>query len=80
MRAIGSVVPEVTMTVETLSCIQCDREFDFSPEDRQRYAQRGFDLPRRCPGCRRHKAREACDDFERRREVKKRDYRLKYDS
>ena len=80
MGAIGSVVKEVTMTVETLSCIQCGREFDFSPEDQQRYAHRGFDLPRRCPACRKHKARGASDDFERRRGVKKRDYRLKYDT
>ena len=40
-----------------LVCVQCDSEFELTPVERKRYESKGFNLPRRCPECRRHKNR-----------------------
>ena len=67
------------MTSEVVVCIQCGGEFEFPSDEKARYAGRGFDMPRRCPACRKHKARPSSDGADRRRNGKKRDYHLKYD-
>ena len=38
-----------------LTCIQCDDLFEFTATEQDRYDRLGFDAPRRCPNCRRHK-------------------------
>jgi hypothetical protein len=38
-----------------LTCIQCGSEFEFSPEQQQRFQSKGFDPPLRCELCRQHK-------------------------
>jgi hypothetical protein len=68
------------MAIELVVCIQCGEEFEFPLEEQARYAGKGFDLPRRCPACRKHKARPASDGPHHRRKEKKRDYHLKYDN
>lgn len=40
-----------------LDCIQCDESFIHSVKEQARHARHGFDPPRRCPACRRHKVR-----------------------
>lgn len=40
-------------TDETLSCIDCSREFTFTSGEQQFFAQKGFqNKPNRCPDCR----------------------------
>lgn len=42
------------MSYETkeLSCVDCGVIFEFSAEDQEFYAGRGFSEPKRCPKCR----------------------------
>lgn len=60
------------MKDKTLFCIQCDDEFVFSVAEQQRFDRMGFDEPRRCPACRKHKTREEEGDERRRQKGKKR--------
>lgn len=57
-------------------CIQCGNPFELSEIEKKRFAAKGFDFPRRCHDCRRHKNREA--EKSRKHPNRKRDYRLKY--
>lgn len=51
------------MDDQILVCVQCDESFTFSHRDQERFRQRGFDPPRRCPVCRQHKVRmDAAND------------------
>jgi hypothetical protein len=69
------------MEAQFLVCIQCGQEFEFPPEEQARYAERGFDQPRRCPSCRKHKSRPSNPgDSGRRKDGKKRDYHMKYNA
>jgi len=45
------------MEAVTLSCIQCGTEFVFSGQERERCMAKGFGMPRRCPECRKKKAK-----------------------
>ena len=60
-----------------LTCIQCDAPFEFSDNEQGFYRDRGFDTPRRCPVCRKHKSKWTEGPSGRNRRDKKRDYRLK---
>ena len=46
------------MKTQVLTCIQCDEDFEFSTQEQQKYNQRGFDAPLRCPRCRRNKYKD----------------------
>ncbi|HSA07239.1 MAG TPA: zinc-ribbon domain containing protein [Candidatus Gastranaerophilales bacterium] len=35
-----------------LQCADCGCEFDFSPEEQEFYAEKGFSTPKRCASCR----------------------------
>jgi uncharacterized protein with PIN domain len=48
---------EMTMENKTITCIQCEREFEFTVNDQLRYEKMNFDEPRRCPDCRKKKLR-----------------------
>jgi CxxC-x17-CxxC domain-containing protein len=37
---------------KTLSCSDCNMEFEFSEREQAFYAEKGFTEPRRCPSCR----------------------------
>ena len=39
-------------------CIQCGEEFEFSIGDQRRYREMNFDDPKRCPDCRKKKAKQ----------------------
>ena len=45
------------MATSIITCIQCEADFEFTAEERQRYARQGFDEPKRCPSCRKHRLR-----------------------
>lgn len=35
-----------------LSCADCGQDFNFSADDKEFYAQKGYSNPKRCPSCR----------------------------
>jgi len=37
---------------EQLQCVECGKIFEFSAEDQEFYAQKGYSSPKRCPECR----------------------------
>ena len=41
-----------------LACIQCQENFELTHDEQEKFEKRGFDLPLRCPQCRRHKSRD----------------------
>ena len=45
------------MESEWIVCVQCDSEFEFDAADQQRYAEKEYDAPQRCPDCRKHKSK-----------------------
>ena len=45
------------METEWIVCIQCDEEFEFSIADQIRYERKGFEPPKRCSECRKHKSK-----------------------
>ncbi|MFH2219653.1 MAG: zinc-ribbon domain containing protein [Pseudomonadota bacterium] len=61
-----------------LTCIQCDTEFEFGKREQEKFRERGFTPPLRCPYCRKNKSRESERDEIRKFKDKKRQYRLKY--
>jgi hypothetical protein len=38
-----------------LECIQCENEFEYTVSEQEYYERMGFDDPKRCPYCRKHK-------------------------
>ena len=40
------------MADKTLTCSDCNMEFEFSEREQAFYAEKGFTEPRRCPSCR----------------------------
>jgi CxxC-x17-CxxC domain-containing protein len=36
----------------SLTCVQCSSEFNFSADDQEFHASRGYQEPKRCPSCR----------------------------
>ncbi|MDD5724013.1 MAG: zinc-ribbon domain containing protein [Syntrophales bacterium] len=40
-----------------IGCIQCGHEFAFTVAEQRAYRDRGFSSPRRCPECRKKKAK-----------------------
>jgi hypothetical protein len=50
---------------EILMCQQCERLFVFTAEEAERYESQGFDPPRRCRDCRKHKTKGGEDPSKR---------------
>lgn len=48
----------------SLICIQCGNQFSISFNEYERLFMRGFDIPKRCPDCRKHKSHNAHDAHE----------------
>jgi hypothetical protein len=42
-------------------CIQCEREFEFSINEQLRCKKMNFDIPKRCPDCRKKKLKISDD-------------------
>jgi hypothetical protein len=53
-------------------CIQCEEEFQFSVSEQKKYEDRGYDIPKRCPSCRKHKSRNSDLTEDRRHSNRKR--------
>jgi hypothetical protein len=69
---------EMKMENKIITCIQCDREFEFTIHDQLRYEKMNFDEPRRCPDCRKNKLRTT--DFQNVKRIRKKDfYRSKFE-
>ena len=62
-----------------ITCIQCDMDFEFSAEEQKKFQRKGFDFPRRCPECRKHKYRDSEHQEKRKFKDKKKHYRQKFD-
>ena len=45
------------METKWIVCLQCETEFEFDASEQRRYAEKGYDDPRRCPSCRKHKTK-----------------------
>lgn len=52
------------MENKIIQCIQCDTEFEFTPFNQEEYAAKGYDEPKRCPTCRKHKIKTSFDGHE----------------
>jgi hypothetical protein len=63
----------------TITCIQCDTDFEISAKDQERYERKGFDLPRRCPQCRKHKSSDRTYYEKRKFKSKKKHFQMKYE-
>jgi hypothetical protein len=61
------------------NCVQCDELFEISVNEQERCERMGFDLPIRCPQCRKHKTRQVDDNTHRKSKDKKKHYRMKND-
>lgn len=62
-----------------ITCIQCKEDFDFSIEEQEKLEKRGFDVPLRCPRCRKNKSRNLHNEKERKFKGKKKRHRMKFD-
>jgi hypothetical protein len=49
------------MDSQWIVCAQCDTEFEYNTEEQAWHARKGFDAPRRCPECRKHKNKYMSD-------------------
>jgi len=62
-----------------ITCVQCEADFEFTDNEQEKFRQRGFDIPLRCPQCRKKKCRKEGERSEIRKiRDKKKHYRLKY--
>ena len=66
------------MENKIITCIQCEREFEFTVQDQLRYEKMNFDEPRRCPDCRKNKLKTT-DSQNMKRNRKKDLYRSKFE-
>ena len=46
-----------TRQSEWIVCVQCDTEFEYNVIEQTRHYEMGYDTPRRCPDCRKHKTK-----------------------
>ncbi|HHP7233839.1 MAG TPA: zinc-ribbon domain containing protein [Desulfobacterales bacterium] len=65
------------MTDVTIVCIQCDREFELDDQQQEHLHSMGFDLPKRCPECRKRKSKAV--KMARHPDDKKKHFRMKYE-
>lgn len=61
----------------TIVCIQCGCEFELNSQQQDYFNSRGFDLPKRCPECRKRKSKNT--KISRHPEDKKKHFRMKYE-
>ena len=62
-----------------LTCIQCEKDFEFSIAEQEYYGDRGFDPPKRCPSCRKNKSKAAGHHSKKNRYDNKQYKRIKFD-
>lgn len=49
------IMSEGKLEVQILKCADCGIEFEFSVDDQEYYASKGYSTPKRCPECRQAK-------------------------
>ena len=65
------------MKSKFVECVQCEEIFEFTVKEQERCSQMGFDAPRRCHQCRKHKSRDGENDGWKSARGKKRNHRSK---
>ncbi len=55
------------MRDQIIHCIQCDNPFTFTVSEQKRVNSQGFDAPKRCPECRKHKQKSVNSEKRRRK-------------
>ena len=68
------------MRDKIIECTQCNREFNFTVSEQAYYRKMGFDEPRRCVDCRKHKTKASHNFNPKMSMDKKKHFRLKYDN
>ena len=66
------------MRDQLITCVQCNTEFRFSAVEQEHYNHKGFNPPKRCPQCRKNKAKLA-DPEQNLHSFKKKHSRNEYD-
>ena len=66
------------MRDQLITCVQCNTEFRFSAVEQEHYNHKGFNPPKRCPQCRKNKAKLA-DSEQNAHANKKKHSRTEYD-
>jgi CxxC-x17-CxxC domain-containing protein len=59
---------------QQLQCVECGKIFDFSAEDQEFYAKKGYSSPKRCPECRENRKARTNSGGSRRGFKEKREY------
>jgi hypothetical protein len=67
------------MRDQLITCVQCNTEFRFSAVEQEYYKNKAFNPPKRCPQCRKNKAKLAEPEQNTPHPVKKRHSRSEYD-
>jgi len=62
-----------------ITCIQCQEDFEFTVHEQEKFKQRGFDIPLRCPQCRKNKSRDREYEECKKPRDKKKQHRPKFD-
>ena len=62
-----------------IACVQCEADFELSEKEEEKYIRMEFDLPRRCPLCRKHKSGDRKFYEKRKHRNKKKHFRMKYE-
>ena len=68
------------MRDKILECAQCNNDFQFTVAEQIHYLKMGFDEPRRCADCRKHKTKVGDNINPKMYTGKKKHFRLKYDN
>ena len=68
------------MKTRLITCVQCEKEFEFSIIDQKNFRERGFDPPKRCPSCRRKKSKLSELQQENKHNNKKKYHRQDYEN
>ena len=63
----------------TLTCVQCEQDFVYTAAEQRNMVNRGFDMPRRCMACRKHKTKLVSEPSYNGRRDRKKLLRQKYD-
>ena len=58
-------------------CIQCENEFVITAAEQERLASKGFDIPKRCPECRKKKTKAVKENDSRSPREKRRHEKLR---
>ena len=67
------------MRDKIIECAQCENEFVFTKSEQEYYHKMGFDEPRRCTDCRRHKIKSESDANHKVSRNKRKLFRDKYE-